>query len=353
MVIHLGSDVGPTVGCAAQRHGTKLIRMTIVGKVPEHAEKSCGTEPVDAGSVQFHRVRRVASTYRWWKPILVGAATVVCWAALTTLLSVLLGLGAGLFPGVEQAMDTFLQSPDDLNLSDPFSFAVGMVTIILMLPALWLATTLLGTKPVGLLSSVVGKVRWGWCARCSAVATSLYVVGYSGSFAVASSQGESLAPTLDTPQTLVLLALTAALVPLQSAAEEYVFRGYLMQSIGGWLAHPAFAILLPVPFFVIGHDYGVLGMLDVAVFAAVAGWLTWRTGGLEAAIALHAAGNASGLSLVALGLADVSATELGVSDLLLSLTVTFTFAALVLRLAGRHNVQRTLKRVPQAPAEAR
>lgn len=332
----------------------KLIRMTILGKVPKHAAKWCGaTEPVDAGSVHFHGVRRVASNYRWWRPILVGAAAVACWVALITLLSVLLGLGAGLFPGIEQAMDTFLRSPDDLDLNNPFSFALGMVAIILMLPALWLATALVGSTPVGLLSSVVGRLRWGWCARCIAVATSLYVVGYSGSFVVATSRRESLAPTLDTPQTLVLLALTATLVPLQSAAEEYVFRGYLMQSIGGWLQHPAFAILLPVPLFVIGHDYGVLGMLDVAVFAAVAGWLTWRTGGLEAAIALHAAGNASGLSLVALGLADVSATELGVSDLLLSLTVTFTFAALVLRLAGRHNVQRTLNRTPPAAALAR
>jgi hypothetical protein len=42
------------------------------------------------------------------------------------------------------------------------------------------------------------------------------------------------------------------LVPLQAAAEEYIFRGYLMQSIGRWLRHPAFAILLPVPLFVLG-----------------------------------------------------------------------------------------------------
>jgi hypothetical protein len=96
------------------------------------------------------------------------------------------------------------------------------------------------------------------------------------------------------------------LVPVQAAAEEYIFRGYLMQSIGRWLRHPAFAILLPVPLFVLGHGYDLLGQIGVGLFAVAAGWLTWRTGGLEAAIALHVVNN---LSAFLLSLVGSSPTE--------------------------------------------
>ena len=231
-----------------------------------------------------------------------------------------------------------------MDLSDPFMFAFAMGMLILLVPALWAATRIAGAKPVGTLFSVVGYLRWRWLLHCGVTAITIYAVVYSGAFVVAVAQGESLVATFDMPRTLVLLVLTVTLMPLQSAAEEYVFRGYLMQMIGSWLRHPAFAILLPAPLFVFGHDYGPLGMTDVAVFAIVAGWLTWRTGGLEAAIALHVVGNVSGFALAAVGLVDINATEVGLPDLLVSLLVTLTFAVVVLRLAHHHGIQRTAHR---------
>ncbi len=290
--------------------------------------------------VEFHRLAGAARNHRWWRPIPVGIITLVIWAAAFLLIMVVVGLGAGIFPSVESAMDVLLGDSDEFDLGDPFSFAFGMMTLILLIPALWLATRLIGAKPVGLLSSVIGRLRWGWLARCGLVGIAIYAVAYGGSSLYTVAQGESLTPTFDFPRTVVLLILTVTLVPLQSAAEEYVFRGYLMQAIGSWLRHPAFAILLPVPLFVIGHTYGPLGLTDVAVFAIAAGYLTWRTGGLEAALALHIVGNVSGFALAAVGLVDVNATEVGVPSLLVSLLVTLTFVAVVVRLARQHDVQR-------------
>ncbi|MDF2498717.1 MAG: family intrarane metalloprotease protein, partial [Arthrobacter koreensis] len=63
----------------------------------------------------------------------------------------------------------------------------------------------------------------------------------------------------------LMLLVAVAVVPFQAAAEEYAFRGLLMQVIGSWLRHPAFAILLPVPLFVLGHGYGLVGQIDVAI----------------------------------------------------------------------------------------
>ncbi|MDN6201465.1 MAG: CPBP family intramembrane metalloprotease, partial [Micrococcaceae bacterium] len=114
----------------------------------------------------------------------------------------------------------------------------------------------------------------------------------------------------------------------------------------GWLRHPAFAILLPVPLFVIGHDYELLGQIDIAVFAIAAGWLSWRTGGLEAAMALHIVGNASIFVFVAFGVADANADDVGLVDLLLSVAVTVVTVLVLARLSQVRNIQR--RRRPEA-----
>ncbi|MEO7588109.1 MAG: type II CAAX endopeptidase family protein [Arachnia sp.] len=315
--------------------------MTTTSNITRPVTTTDGAYPNVVGGVEFHRLRRALGNHRWWRPILVGALAALIYVAAFLLAMVVLAIAGVAFPGFERVMATFLQDSDVMDLSDPFMFAFAMGMIILVLPALRLATAMVGARAVGTLSSVVGRIRWRWFARCGLAAITIYAVAYGTQFMVAVARGESLAPTWDMPRVAVALVLTLVLVPLQAAAEEYVFRGYLMQTIGAWLRHPAFAILLPVPLFVLGHDYGPLGMTDVAVFAIAAGWLTWRTGGLEAAMALHIVGNVSGFSLAAVGLVDLSATEVGVGSLVLSLLLTLAFTVVVARLAGRRSIQRT------------
>lgn len=125
------------------------------------------------------------------------------------------------------------------------------------------------------------------------------------------------------------------LVPLQSAAEEYVFRGQLMQTIGSWLKRPAFAILLPVPLFVVGHDYDLWGQLDIAVLALAAGWLAWRTGGLEAPIALHLVNNVLFTVMTAFGYADPNSTHGTPTDLAASAATTLFAIAWLVRTFDR------------------
>lgn len=146
--------------------------------------------------------------------------------------------------------------------------------------------------------------------------------------------------------TFVVLLLV---VPFQAAAEEYVFRGYLMQAIGRWLRHPAFAILLPVPLFVLGHLYDPLGQVSVGVFAVAAGWLTWRTGGLEAAIALHVVNNLLAFLLGLAGLSDVNATSPGVDSFIWSTVVVAAYVGVVELLYRRSRMPRTLTFTPPAP----
>lgn len=299
--------------------------------------------PTQIEGVPFHRLARSASTHRWWRPILVGIIAVLFYAVAFLLIMIIVGVGSAVSPRIESAMAVLLQEGTEFDLGDPISFVVAMMMLILLIPSLWVATMIAGARPTGMLMSVVGRLRWGWFTTCAMVAVVVYAVAYCFSFLMAVAQGESLASAFDPTGALLLLALTFALVPLQCLAEELVFRGYLMQAIGTWLRHPAFAILLPVPFFVIGHEYGPLGMTDVAVFAIAAGYLTWRTGGLEAAFAIHVVGNVSTFALAAIGLVDINATEVSIPSLVLSLLTTLTFTVVVLRLAQSRSVQRTAK----------
>ncbi|MGO1518228.1 MAG: lysostaphin resistance A-like protein, partial [Arthrobacter sp.] len=232
-----------------------------------------------------------------------------------------------------------------MDMNDPFVLIPMLASLALMIPALWLATLILGAKPVGLLSSVVGRLRWTWLLWCLGAALVINVIAQ---FVAQVLPGTTEAGEFryDGGTTLALLAAALLVVPFQAAAEEYVFRGYLMQTLGGWLRHPAFAILLPVPLFVIGHDYELLGQIDIAVFAIAAGWLSWRTGGLEAAMALHIVGNASIFVFVAFGVADANADDVGLVDLLLSVAVTVVTVLVLARLSQVRNIQR--RRRPEA-----
>ncbi|CAM5341473.1 hypothetical protein SGRIM128S_04708 [Streptomyces griseomycini] len=93
-------------------------------------------------------------------------------------------------------------------------------------------------------------------------------------------------------QFLTSLAVLAVFVPLQAAAEEYVFRGWLTQAVGAFLRSPWLAVLPQAALFATAHGWGTTwGFTDLLLFGLVTGWLTIRTGGLEAAIALHVLNN--------------------------------------------------------------
>ncbi|TMR08113.1 CPBP family intramembrane metalloprotease, partial [Nonomuraea turkmeniaca] len=105
---------------------------------------------------------------------------------------------------------------------------------------------------------------------------------------------------------LPALIVIVLLVPFQSAAEEYVFRGWLLQAVGAHVRNPVWGIVIGAALFASVHGYSWMGLADVFVFGAVMGWLAVRTGGLEAAIGLHVMNNmlAFGMSAAAGDLED-------------------------------------------------
>lgn len=220
---------------------------------------------------------------RWWRPLL-GLALGV---GLFVVSSILVALVAAL------ANPNMLSSLaiDDINLTNPPEMIYLMASLIILIPCVIVATIVgLRVRP-GFLFSVAGRIRWRWLLTCVAICLVVQVPVIVGSAVLFEDVAWHPAKTL-----VLSLVLALVLSPLQSAAEEVTFRGYLLQLVGAWIPNrvAAFVVatVLSAVVFSMAHgslDPGVLATL--AAMAAFNCYLTQRTGGLEAAIAQHAGNN--------------------------------------------------------------
>ncbi|MGP9650263.1 CPBP family intramembrane metalloprotease domain-containing protein [Arthrobacter sp. MYb224] len=309
----------------------------------------------DEPRYEFHRLMRRDPKYAWWRPLaLLGTATGFYLVAIVILLiGLMIVLFSSLGTRLDEPTDPVMMAFDSMNMADPAVFLFTMLSLIVLIPVAYFAYLLLGPKPLGLLISVAGRIRWKWLGLCTGIAVVLYAIyfGISLGIEAAGLVAPTNVPAENLPANPLFFALLVVLlVPFQAAAEEIVFRGMLMQTIGSWLKHPLFAILLPVPLFTFGHLYDIYGLLDVAFFAIAAGFLTWRTGGLEAAIAIHVINNVGLFLLAAVGAVDINATQSSLSSLLTSIGFTALVTYILLWVAKRRHIERTAGPAPQRRA---
>ncbi|SDQ13011.1 CPBP family intramembrane glutamic endopeptidase [Leucobacter chromiiresistens] len=332
---------------------------------PQVALQTVETEPLE-----YHRLLRGVANYRWWRPLVLlllsgvyfGVFTIIVSIAFIPILMTDPSYLDGIVTGEGEVLDTQV----------PVSVLLSLVSIIIMIPAVILAMLTLGMRPTGRVWSVAGRIRWGLLGRVSIAALlAVVVMNVAGIAFEIAMDPASLSETAETSSSGADFDWTAAwtsliiivlLVPLQATAEEVVFRGLFMQVLGSWLKSPWFGIVIPSVGFALAHIYDIWGLLSVGALGLVAGWLTWRTGGLEAAIAIHIVNNliAFGFMTFAVGgeTAQVEATG-GPGSFLGSVVGYAVFIWLVLRIFRKHGYGRSridLIRVPaplpQAAAEA-
>ncbi|MEX3600151.1 MULTISPECIES: lysostaphin resistance A-like protein [Kocuria] len=286
--------------------------------------------PEQLRTLAYHRLGFADRNHEWWKPLVEGAILFF----LFLVLSVLFAIPVILFMDNPMGLDN-VATMDQL---DPLIFFFLFGSVALLAPAAYLARKIMGPRPLGLLHSVTGRLRWKWMLQCGLAALAIFVVINGLSILLDLMTGGEAIEFTVAPQWGWLLLMVVLLVPIQCFAEELVFRGYLMQTVGRWLKHPAWAILLPVPLFVAGHLYDVWGQASIAVMAITMGVITWRTGGLEAAVALHVVNNCTVTLMAIVGLADLSDTSGGPIDVLFTLAVNGVFLLVVFRMARKTRI---------------
>nr|WP_232530895.1 CPBP family intramembrane glutamic endopeptidase [Microlunatus antarcticus] len=205
------------------------------------------------------------------------------------------------------------------------------------------------------LSSVTGRFRWGVLARGALVALPFWAAYLVITLVFAPESVKVPSGTY-----VALLVIVVLTTPFQAAGEEYGARGLITRGAGSWCASPRLALLvgtvLSGAVFTLAHGAGDPWLIAFYFFfAVVLSLITWRTGGLEVAVLLHAANNLVAFgSLVLLqqdtaSVFDRGAGSAGPAVLLPGVILLLSAGALWLW-ASRAGLQRTYVPEHAAPA---
>jgi CAAX protease family protein len=318
---------------AEPAHGNRSEHL---GIRPDRTSDGSPDSIADAGSVfAFHQLARMSGALHWWRPLL-GTGVVLGGVIAVILVVTLTGEAAAILVDRPKAPD------GSRTWGDIGDTALLLLAIAALAPAVLVAARWVQRRPAGTVSSVAGRLRRHWLAVCLAAAFPL-ALGLVGFQLLRPGSGIDEAELVDPSSFLFGLAVVCLLVPLQAAGEEYFFRGWLMQAIGALGGSPWLCVVPQALLFAAVHGWGTpWGFVDLTVFGLVTGLLTIRTGGLEAAIALHVGTNVLALgvaSAVVGGLAsEETAADMDWLLMVIDICVVLAYAALVLWLARRRRL---------------
>lgn len=221
-------------------------------------------------------------------------ATIGALLALTgyaLLVPVVAQLLAGLdwiIQGRPGAFATYLK--EDLAFLHPGGLVAANLALATLTPVALVLVRFWNRRRPAWAASVAPGLRWRYLGLCLVVAA---VVLNAVLWLGRARGGVTWDPQHNLAVWLVLVLLTS---PLQAAAEEFFFRGYLLQSLGSVVRDEQTSRRLAVvgSAFVFALFHGMQNpalFVDRFGFGLLAGALVLLTGGLEAGIACHVANN--------------------------------------------------------------
>lgn len=294
-----------------------------------------------AAGLRYHQLHRLGRT--GWTRTVLGSAVLALGLLVTA------QVVGGIYLGVGEPFGEI--STDPLT---PVGLAFVTGTLALAVPLTVVTSRLVHELPRGWVSSVVGRIRWRWLLVCSGLAAVALGASIGLSLLLPETGGASLEGTAGevTDRTIAFALIIVLAIPLQAAGEEYGFRGYLTQAVGGIApgrVGAAVAVVVPALLFALAH--GVQDppvFVDRFAFGLVAGLLVIATGGLEAGIAMHVLNNwvFFGLALVFGDISEALAPVAGTWWLLpVTLVQSLGYLALVLWVGRLRGVETATEQV--------
>lgn len=259
-------------------------------RLPTHLQPALPVEERDYYA--FWRAPR----YRWWKGLLAVVMGAFGFLVLSTVAAF---VGWGI-----DGTDLTALAEGKLPPTGPGFLFANAVGLGLLIPLSMLIAWVCVQQRPRWLSSVVGGIRWKWLGLLVVVLLPLWLLVIGGT--------TLLGPLDDVrvrEHTALVLVGVLLTTPFQAAGEEYLVRGLGGRAIGSWFRSPIVgfgaATLVTTVVFMSMHGAGDpwLNAFYVA-FGLVCSWLTWRTGGLEAAVVVHAVHNT--VSMLILPFVDFS-----------------------------------------------
>ncbi|MFT2710521.1 MULTISPECIES: CPBP family intramembrane glutamic endopeptidase [Clavibacter] len=218
-----------------------------------------------------------------------GVVALVLGAVAFFVLSLVFGLVAF---GIEFATGRLDASDaSSLETMTPVIMLATNLSLAALIPVSMLLQRWLFGVRMGTLSSVVGRFRWRWLGRVALVIAPVFLVYIAVTFALDPTgeirvDGEVVA-------FLVIVLLTT---PLQSAGEEYGFRGLVQRSVGSWFRDTRVALVVGAivasSLFALAHLAEDPWLIAYYFVFGISATISARlTGGLEAPVLIHALNN--------------------------------------------------------------
>lgn len=259
----------------------------------------------NAGEHSYPIYGRQFKSYRWYKPILAGLIFAVLFllAGIALILIVADRSGAGLDGAIGSTTNViFSDSYDDMDLANAWQSVVNLGSVAIMIPALWITSLIVRDRPFTSYSSSRGgwshKVFWRTmpaafiCISIPIIIWELFHEHHISDFRMRF--------------TLASFLVLTVLGPLQCIAEEYVFRGLLMQTLGSWFRLPVIAVVLQSCVFALAHPYDIYGKAGILASGLVFAVSAWIGRGIEVSAAYHICNNMTIFYLQGMNLSKIS-----------------------------------------------
>lgn len=324
--------------------------------VPAVAPQVMGWAPVEVVnplpevSSEYHQMWRTPS-WRWWRPLL-GAGLFLVLAGVTSVVLSGVAIGVDLATGrvtEEQLMQI------GTTVMTPGLFLANNLIIALFIPMTWVCALLVFKQRPGWLSSVLGRMRWRWFGLCLAIVSPIWILWYSIENWLMASP-DDLGELAVNPDTWLLAIGILLTTPFQAAGEEIAVRGGVTRAVASCFSNRVTgfvvaAVVSSLVFMSIHFAADIWLNVFYVSFGLVAAWLTWRTGGLEAAIAIHVVNNLVAEALMPFsdisGIFDRSAGTAG-PEVLIQVAVLLVAAVIIDLVARRTGVVRVFS--PASPS---
>ena len=196
-------------------------------KPPPQVVERAALPPDGASYPQILR----GESYAWWRSVLGVVVGLSLFSLITSVVSQAL---VTVFWATTAGSQSYL---DYYTKAFAFELPIGMLSVNLgfaaLIPVVWGLMAAIHHMQPRWLSSVRPRIRWGYLFACLAIAA----VVLNGVMLLSTTVGEplSIRPQEGFWPFLAVIVLTS---PIQAAAEEILFRGYLLQALGSLVSRP-------------------------------------------------------------------------------------------------------------------
>lgn len=241
-------------------------------------------EVLPEDGVEYPQILRTRG-YVWWRSLLGVLMALSFFLLIQTLVSQVVVALAWTVGGRDLPYAEYYTSA--LSFQRPSGMLAANLGIATAIPIAWVLMGVIHRVKPRWLASVQPRMRWPYLLGCLVIG----VLALNG-MVLLSHLLEPLPPFQAQSGFWGFLVVILLTSPLQAAAEEVLFRGYLLQALGSLVAQPWFGVVVSSLVFALMHGTQNLPLfLDRLAFGLLAAILVWRTGGIEAGIAAHVVNN--------------------------------------------------------------